>query len=104
MRKEYDFSRARPSPYAAWLRDKRWWVEFDPDLTELFMGKGTLGERIKRLAKGPRRREQLVTVIPMTERDYTALKSVLKRIGAKATYHSPHPNWGMQALRRRKAG
>ncbi|MBX3406216.1 MAG: hypothetical protein KF869_05565 [Phycisphaeraceae bacterium] len=104
MRKEYDFANAKPNPYAARLRDKRWYVEFDPDLTELLWGRGDFLVRLRRVAKGPRRREQMVTVVPMTEADYKTFKPFLERIGAKATYVPEHPSWAAHDARRRKAG
>lgn len=110
MRKEYDFSKAVRGKHAEYLRDKRWWVQLDPDLTALLSMDGHPGRKLMQMADRHRtpkkQRGEIVTTIPMTERDYLAIKSLLIRIGAKVTFVPEHPSWAVEtpAVRRRKAG
>ncbi len=43
-------------------------------------------------------------MIPMTEREFKAIRPLLDRIGATAEYVPPHPNWRLKdQLRSRRA-
>lgn len=103
-----DWSKATRNPYAGWLADRHWHVRLDADLVDLLTATGDPGERLLGLANRPKRRERLVMVIPMTDKEYKAAKPLLDRIGAIVEYVPPHPNAKLaeraEQPRRRKAG
>jgi hypothetical protein len=85
-------ARRASNPYVAWLADRPWRVTLDPDLVDLLTAVGEPGNRLLSLAHRPKRRGRTVVVIPMTDREYTAIRSLLERIGAHVEESSPHPN------------
>ena len=99
---------ARPNRYAAYLADRPWWVQLDPDLTDLLSGSGTAAAHLLGFAERKRsRRERRVVVIPMTDHEHSSLRPMLDRIGAKVEHMPPHPNLlraGLIAKPRRRAG
>jgi hypothetical protein len=107
-RKAADWSRAVRGKYAASLADKRWWVKLDPDLVELLSGEGDPATHLLGLARRRRgKRERIVVVIPMSDRDYSVVRELLARIGAEVRYVPHHPNSipvSSAKPRRRKAG
>lgn len=97
---------AGPNRHAAYLADKRWRVQLDPDLVELLSGSGSVAAHLLGFAERRQsQRERLVAVIPMTDEQYAALRPILTRLGAKVRRVPPHPNAGRDAAKpRRRAG
>lgn len=88
MKQEYDFSRAARGKYAGRFPSEPVFVKFDPDVSALLDGPGTLTARLRALAEARRRKSRSVRTVRsiMLARDeYRALKTVLDRLGGRAT-------------------
>ena len=101
-----NWRRARPNRHAAYLADKRWRVQLDPDLVDLLSGSGSVVAHLLGFAQRQQsRRARLVAVIPMTDEQYATLRPILTRLGAKVRHVPPHPNAVRPAAKpRRRAG
>ncbi len=106
MRNEYDFTDAPRGKFAARVGRDAVFVTFDPDVSALLDGPGSLADRLRALlarsSRARRRRPGLVRSIALSPGEYKALRPILERIGGRVD--TPSPGVARGASRRRKAG
>lgn len=91
MRAEYDFSNGVRGKYAGRFPPDPAFVTFDPEMSALLFGSGTLQSRLRTIAasrRGDRAKPRMVTSIVITERDFRLLKPLLTRLGARTSVHN----------------
>jgi hypothetical protein len=103
MKTEYDFTKAVRGKHAARIPADAIFVTFDPQMSVLLDGPGSLRERLVLLSKS-RRSMKDVHSIALTPAQYRTLRPLLDRLGAKTSEFTPVLTSRPPSKPRRKAG